>query len=53
MLKVTENYVNNMDELERLSSELKLFLTKYDKRIILGHFTQLMETSSLGIAQDE
>lgn len=42
-----------MDELERLSSELKLFLTKYDKRIILGHFTQLMETSSLGIAQDE
>ena len=42
-----------MDELERLSSELKQFLTKYDKRIMLGHFTLLMETSSLAMAQDE
>lgn len=42
-----------MDELERLSKELKQFLTKYDKRIMLGHFTLLMETSSLRIAQDE
>lgn len=42
-----------MDELERLSSELKQFLTKYDKRIMLGHFTQLMENSSLRISQDE
>lgn len=42
-----------MDELERLSNELKQFLTKYDKRIMLGHFTQLMETSSSGMAQDE
>lgn len=42
-----------MEELKRLSNELKLFLTKYDKRIILGHFTQLIETSSLGFAQDE
>lgn len=42
-----------MDELERLSSELKQFLTKYNKRIMLGHFTQLMETSSSGMAQNE
>ena len=42
-----------MKELERLSNELKQFLTKYDKRIILGHFTQLIENPSLGFAQDE
>lgn len=42
-----------MDELERLSSELKQFLTKYNKRIMLGHFTQLMETSSSGMAQNK
>ena len=42
-----------MEELKRLSNELKLFLTKYDKRIILGHFTQLIENPSLGFAQDE
>lgn len=42
-----------MDELERLSSELKQFLAKYDKRIMLGHLTQLLETSSSNIAQDE
>lgn len=42
-----------MDELEKLSTELKQFLTKYDKRIILGHFSQLMETSSWEIVQDE
>ena len=42
-----------MNELERLSSELKQFLTKYDKRIMLGHFTQLMENPSLRISQDD
>lgn len=42
-----------MNELERLSNELKQFLTKFDKRILLGLFTQLIETSSLGVAQGE
>lgn len=39
-----------MDELERLSNELKQFLTKFNKRILLGLFTQLIETSSLEVA---
>lgn len=42
-----------MDELERLSIELKQFLVKFDKRLVLGLFTQLLETSSLGTANDE
>ena len=32
-----------MEELEIKSTELKNFLQKFDKRVIIGHFTQMLE----------
>lgn len=31
-----------MEELEIKSTELKNFLQKFDKRVIIGHFTQMI-----------
>lgn len=43
----------NRNELEKLSNELKLLLSKYDTKWMLGHISFLMTCISNGVAQNE